>query len=76
MVINGSQQQWYARNSQFGEWTNAVWNQVFSGVQFGDPGAAPVAVDSKFSNMVPYLLCHGIAWHAGWERRPGPGTAA
>ncbi|MFC5379254.1 adenylyl cyclase [Aquipuribacter nitratireducens] len=32
VVINGSQQQWYARNSEFGTWTNAVWNQVFSGV--------------------------------------------
>ncbi len=31
-VINGSQQQWITRNSEVGEWTNAVWNQVFSGV--------------------------------------------
>jgi hypothetical protein len=31
-VINGSQQQWYSRNSEFGGWSNAVWNQVFSGV--------------------------------------------
>ncbi|WP_336921002.1 adenylyl cyclase [Aquipuribacter sp. SD81] len=31
-VVNGSQQQWYARNSEFGTWSNAVWNQVFSGV--------------------------------------------
>ena len=31
-VINGSQQQWFTRNSQFGEWSNAVWNQVFAGV--------------------------------------------
>lgn len=30
-VINGSQQQWLTRNSQVGEWTNGVWNQVFSG---------------------------------------------
>ena len=30
-IVNGSQQQWFARNSQVGEWTNAVWNQVFSG---------------------------------------------
>lgn len=32
VIINGSQQQWYARNSEVGTWTNAVWNQVFSGV--------------------------------------------
>lgn len=31
-VINGSQQQWFTRNSVIGGWTNGVWNQVFSGV--------------------------------------------
>ncbi len=38
-VINGSQQQFYVRNSQIGVgntgtvfWSNGVWNQVFSGV--------------------------------------------
>jgi Pectate lyase superfamily protein len=31
-VINGSQQQWLVRNSKLDGWTNAVWNQVFSGV--------------------------------------------
>jgi hypothetical protein len=33
LVVNGSQQQWMTRNSRLGgPWTNAVWNQVFSGV--------------------------------------------
>jgi hypothetical protein len=32
IVINGSQQQWITRNSKVDLWTNAVWNQVFSGV--------------------------------------------
>ncbi|HEY2672105.1 MAG TPA: adenylyl cyclase [Rugosimonospora sp.] len=33
LVINGSQQQWLTRDSEFGGgWTNGVWNQVFSGV--------------------------------------------
>jgi hypothetical protein len=32
VVINGSQQQWLARNSVVDVWTNGVWNQVFSGV--------------------------------------------
>ena len=32
VLINGSQQQWLTRNSEVGEWTNAVWNQVFAGV--------------------------------------------
>lgn len=33
VVINGSQQQFYVRDSSIGLWTNGVWNQVFSGVQ-------------------------------------------
>ena len=32
VLINGSQQQWFTRNSEVGTWTNAVWNQVFTGV--------------------------------------------
>ncbi|GAA4153956.1 adenylyl cyclase [Leifsonia shinshuensis] len=32
-IVNGSQQQFYTRNSTIGGWSNAVWNQVFSGVQ-------------------------------------------
>ncbi len=32
VIINGSQQQFYTRNSNIGTWTNGVWNQVFSGV--------------------------------------------
>ena len=30
-IVSGSQQQWFARNSKFGEWSNGVWNQVFVG---------------------------------------------
>ena len=30
-VVNGSQQQWLTRNSSIGNWSNGVWNQVFSG---------------------------------------------
>ncbi|WP_151082467.1 glycosyl hydrolase family 28-related protein [Nocardioides cynanchi] len=36
-VVNGSQQQFYVRNSALDGWTNGVWNQVFS----GDTGAVP-----------------------------------
>ncbi len=32
LTINGSQQQFFVRNSNIGSWTNGVWNQVFSGV--------------------------------------------
>lgn len=31
-VVNGSQQQFLVRNSVLDGWSNAVWNQVFSGV--------------------------------------------
>src|SRR4051812_10597842 len=31
-VTNGSQQQWFTRNSTITGWSNGVWNQVFSGV--------------------------------------------
>ncbi|HWD64668.1 MAG TPA: glycosyl hydrolase family 28-related protein, partial [Solirubrobacteraceae bacterium] len=36
-VVNGSQQQFYVRNSDLDGWSNGVWNQVFS----GDVGAPP-----------------------------------
>jgi hypothetical protein len=45
-VVNGSQQQWLTRNSSVGGWSNAVWNQVFSGVE-GAPS------DASFPNP-PY----------------------
>ena len=31
-VTNGSQQQFFVRNSDIGTWSNGVWNQVFAGV--------------------------------------------
>ncbi|GAA4884599.1 hypothetical protein [Kitasatospora terrestris] len=47
-VINGSQQQFFTRNSNLDGWTNAVWNQVFCGTTGApaqsfstEPGAAP-----------------------------------
>ena len=33
VVFNGTQQQYLVRNGSVGGWTNAVWNQVFAGVQ-------------------------------------------
>ncbi|HEU4675892.1 MAG TPA: coagulation factor 5/8 type domain-containing protein, partial [Motilibacteraceae bacterium] len=32
-VVNGSQQQFLVRDSSIGDWSNGVWNQVFSGVE-------------------------------------------
>ena len=42
-MVNGSQQQWYTRNSQLGSWSNGVWNQTFTGVE-----GAP---QQSFSNL-------------------------
>jgi hypothetical protein len=41
LIVNGSQQQWMTRNSQLTLWTNAVWNQVFSGVIGAPPQSFP-----------------------------------
>ncbi|MCU1573127.1 MAG: hypothetical protein JWO93_1209 [Micrococcaceae bacterium] len=32
-IVNGSQQQFYTRDSSIKSWSNGVWNQTFSGVQ-------------------------------------------
>jgi len=63
-AINGSQQQFYVRNSSVGGWSNAVWNQVFSGVagapaqSFSDAGAGQpyTTLDTTaISREKPYL---------------------
>src|SRR3989440_8768687 len=41
VVINATQQQWMTRNSSISVWTNAVWNQVFSGVSGAPPQRFP-----------------------------------
>jgi hypothetical protein len=59
-VINGSQQQFIVRNSSIGGWSNAVWNQVFSGVQGAPAGAFPsppytTLATTPVSREAPYL---------------------
>ncbi len=67
-AINGSQQQFYVRNSSVGGWSNAVWNQVFSGVagapaqSFSDTGAGQpyTTLDTTaISREKPYLYVDG-----------------
>jgi hypothetical protein len=59
-VVNGSQQQWITRNSNLDGWTNAVWNQVFSGVvgapaqSFPKPTFTTLAT-SPVTREAPYL---------------------
>ncbi|WP_433383509.1 adenylyl cyclase [Actinoplanes sp. CA-142083] len=61
-VLNGSQQQWLTRNSKVDNWTNAVWNQVFSGVEgapdesaFPNPPYTTLAT-TPVSREKPYLF--------------------
>jgi hypothetical protein len=60
VIVNGSQQQWVTRNSKLDGWTNAVWNQVFSGVigapaqSFPNPTYTTLAT-SPVTREAPYL---------------------
>ena len=64
LVVNGSQQQWMTRNSKLNVWTNAVWNQVFSGVigapaqSFPNPTFTTLAT-SPVTREAPYLYLDG-----------------
>ncbi|WP_432804273.1 adenylyl cyclase [Deinococcus taeanensis] len=61
-VINGSQQQWLTRNSSVTQWSNGVWNQVFSGVEgapaeAGFPNPPYTTLDrTPLSREKPYLF--------------------
>src|SRR5262245_48550073 len=61
-VINGSQQQWLIRNSRIGGWSNAVWNQVFAGVEGAPSDAAfpsppyTTLATTPVSREKPYLF--------------------
>ncbi len=60
-VVNGSQQQWLTRDSAVGSWSNAVWNQVFAGVEgapddAGFPDPPYTTLDTTpVSREKPYL---------------------
>ncbi|WP_157695487.1 pectate lyase family protein [Nakamurella panacisegetis] len=51
--VNGSQQQFYVRNSAMGGWSNGVWNQVFSG-DLGAPAQSFGTKKADGSNADPY----------------------
>ena len=53
-VLNGSQQQWLTRNSEVGEWTNGVWNQVFAGVVGAPDDAGFPGYDDEGVPQLPY----------------------
>lgn len=51
--VNGSQQQFYVRNSSMGGWSNGVWNQVFSG-DIGAPAQSFGTKNADGSAAQPY----------------------
>ncbi|GHJ56864.1 coagulation factor 5/8 type [Nonomuraea sp. TT08I-71] len=65
ITINGSQQQWLTRDSELGgDWTNGVWNQVFSGVlgapAQGFPNPPYTTLEtSPVTREKPYLFVDG-----------------
>jgi hypothetical protein len=60
-VLNGTQQQFVVRNSNLDGWTNAVWNQVFSGdvgapaQNFGSGGQFTTLAASPVTQEEPFL---------------------
>ncbi|MEN3615547.1 discoidin domain-containing protein [Plantactinospora sp. ZYX-F-223] len=64
MVVSGSQQQWYSRNSEFGSWNGSVWNMVFTGVtgapapHFPNPSHTVVA-QTPVVREKPFLYIDG-----------------
>jgi hypothetical protein len=65
-ALNGSQQQFYVRNSNLGTgWSNFVWNQVFSGdvaapaQNFGSGNAYTTLAATPVSREKPYLYIDG-----------------
>ena len=70
-ALNGSQQQFYVRNSDLGAgWSNFVWNQVFSGdiaapaQDFGNGDAYTTLAQTPVSREKPYLYIDGSgAWN-------------
>lgn len=66
-ALNGSQQQFYVRNSNLGTggWSNYVWNQVFSGdiaapaQDFGGGAAYTTLAKTPVSREKPYLYIDG-----------------
>jgi hypothetical protein len=63
-VATGSQQQWYTRDSNVGQWFDGVWNTVFSGVagapaqSFPNPVYTTLAT-TPASREKPYLYIDG-----------------
>ena len=71
IVSTGSQQQWYTRDSNVGQWYDGVWNTVFSGVvgapaqQFPSPPYTTLAT-TPASREKPYLYVDSSGKYHVW----------
>ena len=79
-IVNGSQQQFFVRNSNLNGWSNGVWNQVFSGdngapaQSFGVPGSNPytTVAASPVTQEEPFLYTDSSGRYQGVRARAAP----
>src|SRR4051794_14824305 len=76
-VCNCGQQQFFTRNSNIGQWSNPVWNQVFLGdngapAQSFDPGQYTTISSTPVSQDPPYLTANGVFLPAVQHDSVGP----
>ncbi len=63
-VNSGSQQQWFSRNAQWGNWRGGIWNMVFVGTTNPPDGTWPfkpytVVQETPIIGEKPYLFVDG-----------------
>ena len=89
-VVPGSQQQWFSRNAECSNWSNAVWNTVFVGVP-GAPKKWPTDSSVDTTPVIaekPYLYVDGAGNYSvmvpsvkmesqgtSWSKNPTPGRS-
>ena len=71
IVSTGSQQQWYTRDSNVGQWYDGVWNSVFSGVVGAPAQAFPsppytTLATTPASREKPYLYIDSAGKYHVW----------
>ncbi len=82
-VVNGTQQQFFVRNSSLNGWSNGVWNQVFAGVDgapaqsFGQAGQQPYTTlpTVPLTQEKPFLISQPRGRFAVFEPAVQPDSA-
>jgi hypothetical protein len=85
LVINGSQQQFFTRNSELTSWSNGVWNQVFSGTAGAPAECFPAAAScggpyttvakTSVSREKPYLYTDSSGAYSVFVPAPATDTS-